>query len=140
MPSKQDTLTRALVAAVTGDHSIIEEVFTADVVAWSPNVSASNRAELEAEFRENDEALSNVVFSVDSLDVIGNKAIAEWRASADHTGPLVIGDGDDDDLVIEATGRTIVLAGATFAEFDGDQISALRTYFDDAAIIEQLLF
>ena len=80
------------------------------------------------------------MFSVDSLDVVGNKAIAEWRASADHTGPLVIGDGDDDDLVIEATGRTIVLAGATFAEFDGDQISALRTYFDDAAIIEQLLF
>jgi len=136
MPStKQDTLTRALVAALTGDHTIIEEVFTPDVVAWSPNVSASSRAELEAEFVENDEALSNVVFSVDSLDVVGHKAIAEWRASAEHTGPMVIGD----DLIIEPTGRTIHLAGATFAEFTGDQISALRTYFDDAALIEQLL-
>ena len=128
-------LIRALEAAITGDHTIIEEVFTEDVVAWSPNLSATNRAELEAEFAENDEALSGVVFSVDSLDVIGAKAIAEWRASAEHTGPLIIGD----DLLIEPTGRRIVLAGASCAEFRGDKISALRTYVDDAALIEQLL-
>ncbi|MGZ4704230.1 MAG: nuclear transport factor 2 family protein [Acidimicrobiales bacterium] len=133
--SPEAVLLRALEAAITGDHTIIEEVFTEDVVAWSPNLSASNRAELEEEFAENDEALSNVVFSVDSVDVIGAKAIAEWRATAEHTGPLLIGD----DLLVEPTGRRIVLAGASFAEFRGDKISALRTYFDDAALIEQLL-
>src|SRR5690349_17891316 len=105
--SREAILIRALEAALTGDHTIIEATFTDDVVAWSPNVSASNRAELEEEFAENDEALSNVVFSVDSLDVVGDKAIAEWRASAEHTGPMIIGD----DLLIEPTGRTIVLAG-----------------------------
>jgi ketosteroid isomerase-like protein len=135
MPTKSETLIRALEAALTGDHTIIQEVFTEDVVAWSPNVSAIGRTELEAEFVENDDALSEVVFSVDSLDVVGHKAIAEWRASAQHTGPLIIGD----DLVIEPTGRRIELAGATFAEFRGDHIAALRTYFDDAALIEQLL-
>jgi ketosteroid isomerase-like protein len=128
-------LLRALEAAFSGDHTIIEEVFTEDVVAWSPNMSAVGRAELEAEFAENDDALSNVEFSVDALDVTGSKAFAEWRVTADHTGPLLVGD----DLLIEPTGRNIGLAGATVAEFRDDRISAMRNYFDDAAILEQLL-
>ena len=39
-------LVRALEAAVTGDHTIVEEVFTEDVVGWSPNLSVTSRAEL----------------------------------------------------------------------------------------------
>jgi SnoaL-like domain len=128
-------LALAIEAAVTGDPALMESVFTDDVVAWSPNMSVTSLAELEEEFADRDEALSNVVFSVDALDVVATKAIAEWRLAADHTGALRI----DDDLVIEPTGRTIVLAGATFAEFRGDQICAWRTYFDDAALIEQLM-
>jgi hypothetical protein len=128
-------LALAIEAAVTGDTDVIETAFTEDVVGWSPNLSVTSRAELEAEFAERDEALSNVVFSVDSLDVIGNKAIAEWRLAADHTGPLHL----EDDVVIEATGARLVLAGASFAEFRGEQICAFRNYFDDAALIEQML-
>ena len=45
----------------------------------------------------------------------------------------------DDDVQLEPTGRTIVLAGATFAEFRDDQICAFRNYFDDAALLEQIL-
>ena len=66
---------------------------------------------------------------------MGDNAIAEWRVGADHTGTLHI----EDDLEIEPSGRRIVLAGATFAEFRGDQICAFRNYFDDAALLEQLL-
>ena len=44
-----------------------------------------------------------------------------------------------EDLTVPATGRHIHVGGATFAEFRGDKIRTLRSYFDDAALIEQLV-
>ena len=64
-----------------------------------------------------------------------HRAAAEWVVSATHTGPLVL----DDDLVIEPSGGQLVLAGATFAELRDGKISAFRHYFDDAALLEQML-
>jgi ketosteroid isomerase-like protein len=124
-----------LEAAVTGDESKLDETFTEDVVGWSPNFAVSSRAELAGEFGDRHDVLSNIVISFDAVYIVGENAIAEWRLGADHTGPLVVGD----ELTIDATGRRLVLAGATFAEFRGDQICAFRTYFDDAALLEQLL-
>jgi predicted ester cyclase len=72
---------------------------------------------------------------VQALDQVGDKAIAEWHVAADHTGPLVV----DDDLTIEPTGRRLHLSGATVAEFDGDRVCAFRSYFDDLALVEQVL-
>jgi hypothetical protein len=133
--TKEAVLVQALEAAVTGDDSTLDQTFTEDVVGWSPNLAVTSRAELAEEFGDRHDALSNIVIAFDAIYVIGDNAIAEWRISADHTGPIVV----DDDLQLEATGRTIVLAGATFAEFRGDQICAFRNYFDDAALLEQLL-
>jgi ketosteroid isomerase-like protein len=133
--TKEAVLVQALEAAVTGDDSALDQTFTEDVVGWSPNLAVTSRAELAEEFGDRHDALSNIVIAFDAIYIIGDNAIAEWRVSADHTGPIVV----DDDLQLDATGRTIVLAGATFAEFRGDQICAFRNYFDDAALLEQLL-
>jgi ketosteroid isomerase-like protein len=133
--TKEAVLVQALEAAVTGDDSALDQTFTEDVVGWSPNLAVTSRAELAEEFGDRHDALSNIVIAFDAIYIIGDNAIAEWRISADHTGPIVV----EDDLQLEATGRTIVLAGATFAEFRGDQICAFRNYFDDAALLEQLL-
>lgn len=73
--------------------------------------------------------------SVDTLEEMGNKAVAEWRVAADHTGPLLVAD----ELLIEPTGRRLSLAGASFAEFSDGRISSIRHYFDDAALLEQML-
>ena len=133
--TKEAVLVQALEAAVTGDDSTLDQTFTEDVVGWSPNLAVTSRAELAEEFGDRHDALSNIVIAFDAIYIIGDNAIAEWRISADHTGPIVV----DDDLQLDATGRTIVLAGATFAEFRGDLICAFRNYFDDAALLEQLL-
>jgi ketosteroid isomerase-like protein len=111
------------------------ELFTDDVVGWSPNLHVSSRSELEQEFAERDEAFSNVAIAIDGLHLIGAKAIAEWRLAADHTGSLVLAE----EAIVEPTGRRVILAGATFAEFRDDRICAFRNYFDDAALLEQLL-
>jgi ketosteroid isomerase-like protein len=133
--TNEAVLVQALEAAVTGDDRALDQTFTEDVVGWSPNLAVTSRAELAEEFGDRHDALSNIVIAFDAIYIIGDNAIAEWRISADHTGPIVV----EDDLQLEATGRTIVLAGATFAEFRGDQICAFRNYFDDAALLEQLL-
>lgn len=133
--SRQLVLLRALEAAVGLDGGELGVLFTDDVKGWSPNLSVSSRAELEAEFAEREDALSNIVVAIDQFDVVGAKAIAEWRLAADHTGALAI----EGEAPIEPTGNRVVLAGATFAEFRDGRICAFRNYFDDAALLEQLL-
>ena len=130
--SHESVLVQALEASATGNIS--PDIFTEDVVGWTPNLAVTSRAELEKEWGQRDEALSNVSVAIPAIYVIGDKAIAEFRITADHTGPLVI-----DDAVFEPTGKRATLAGAIFAEFRGDQISSFRCYFDDAALLEQLL-
>jgi predicted ester cyclase len=123
-----------LEAAIGVGTADLAEVFTEDVVGWSPTLAVSSRADLEMEFAGRDNALSNVTLVVANCDVVGPRAIAEWRLSADHTGPLTI-----DDEVLPPTGRRVMLAGASFAEFRGDKICSFRHYFDDAALLEQML-
>jgi ketosteroid isomerase-like protein len=133
-----DLLTTALRAVLLGEAVDVVALFTEDLATWSPTIATTSRAELVEALAAVDDlgdALSDVVLSIDSLVVVADVGvIAEWRLGADHTGPLLIGD----DLLVEASGRRIELAGASFAELRGSRIRALRTYFDDAALIEQL--
>ena len=66
---------------------------------------------------------------------MGNKAFAEWVIEADHTGPFVL----DEDVVLDATGRRVKLAGVTVVDFRGDKIRSFRSYFDDTSLIEQMV-
>ena len=126
---------RLLEASLSGNADVIGELVTEDVSGWSPTLFVSSRQELLDAVSEREDAFSNVASVVDAVDVVGEKAIAEWHVAADHTGPLVL----DEDLVVEPTGRRLHLAGATFAEFDGERIRAFRHYFDDLALLEQVL-
>jgi len=110
-------------------------LFTDDVHSWSPVLNASSLEELSEAILDRDESLSNVTVDVRTLHAGGNRVMAEWRLDADHTGPFVV----SDDLTVPATGRHIHIGGATFAEFRGDKISALRSYFDEMALMEQLM-
>jgi ketosteroid isomerase-like protein len=127
-------LRRLLHAAVAGDGDAMADLVTEDVVGWSPNLFVSSRQELLAAMEERDDTFSGIEVEVRSLDQIGDKAVAEWHMAVDHTGALVI-----DDLVIEPTGRRLHMSGATVAEFDGDRVCAFRSYFDDLALVEQIL-
>jgi hypothetical protein len=45
----------------------------------------------------------------------------------------------DEETVIEPNGRELLVGAAFVAEFDGDAISAFRNYFDNAALLEQMV-
>jgi predicted ester cyclase len=133
--SRPSVFVRALETAVGVGNEDPSNLFTEDIHAWSPALMASSLEELSEALKLRDEALSNVTLAIRSLNVGGNKVIAEWRLDADHTGPLTV----DDELTVEATGRHVHVGGATFAEFRGDKIRAFRSYFDEMALMEQLI-
>jgi ketosteroid isomerase-like protein len=133
--SRKDVMLKALEAEVGSDSVDLDALFTNDVVGWSPYASVSGLTELAEVASLRDVAFSNVVIRVRSLDEVGNKTYAEWLIDADHTGPLVL----DDDVVLEATGRHVQLAGVSVADFRDGKIRSFRTYFDDLSMIDQIV-
>jgi len=127
------TLIRALEASVTGDSSVVSEIFTDDVRGWAPAMSVSSAAELAVELEDRDEAFSDIELDVSPLDVSGDRAAVEWVVKLTHSGAFEI-----DDVVIEPTGVRVTLHGVTVAEFDGPRIRSFRQYWDEVELIEQL--
>jgi cyclophilin family peptidyl-prolyl cis-trans isomerase len=78
---------------------------------------------------------SDVDIQIDALDVFANKGFAEFRVTATFSGPLVIGK----EAAIEPNGHKLLLGAAAIADFEGGKIKALRAYFDDATLLEQML-
>jgi hypothetical protein len=132
--SRKDVLLKAIQAEV-GGASFDPSLFTGDVVGWSPIATVSGLADLADLAAVRETAFSNVVILFRGLDEVGNKALAEWVIEADHTGPLVFGEG----AVLDATGRHVRMAGVTVADFRGEKIRSFRTYFDDMSLIEQIV-
>jgi len=132
--SRKDVLLKAIQAEV-GGASFDPSLFTDDVVGWSPIATVSGLADLADLATVRETAFSNVVILFRGLDEVGNKALAEWVIEADHTGPLVFGEG----AVLDATGRHVRMAGVTVADFRGEKIRSFRTYFDDLSLIEQIV-
>src|SRR3954454_10204485 len=121
-------------ASVIGNGSAVGALVTEGVTGWTPTLTVSSRRELLEAVEERNGAFAAVDVRIGAVDVLPDKAIAEWRLSALFNGDLEI-----DGITIPATGRALALTGATFAEFDGARIKSFRHYFDDAALIEQLL-
>jgi predicted ester cyclase len=132
---RSDVFRRALETLVGAGDADPASLFTEDVTAWSPVLNTSSLDELREAVSQRDEALSTVSVVTHGVNSGGSTMMAEWRLEADHTGPLVL----SDDLTVEATGRHIHLGGATFAEFKGEKICAIRSYFDEMGLTEQLM-
>jgi len=127
-------LVRALRAGVERDAGVIEDLCTEDVRAWTPTVSTTSRTELLAELAGRDDAFSDLALEVAALDVGGDVAGVEWTLAMTHTGPLQISAGE----TIEPTGVRVTVNGVTIAEFRDDRICALRQYWDEFAVLEQI--
>ena len=133
--SRKQVLADAIKAEIGAASADPQTLFTDDVVGWSPYVTVSGLKAVAALAALREEAFSDVVITFRGLDEVGNKAFAEWLVEADHTGPLVL----SDDTALEATGRRVQLPGVTVADFREGKIRSFRTYFDDLALIEQII-
>lgn len=131
---RADVLTRALHAGIEGDRGTITKLFTDDVRAWTPAIAASSLDELLVELERRDDAFSDMALETTPLDTGGAYACVEWSVAMTHTGALGIRDGE----TLEPTGLRVTVHGVTIAEFEGDRICALRQYWDELAVFEQL--
>ena len=128
-----EVLRDALRAAATGDQALIERVYTEDVSGWSPVLDVTSRDDLATDLRGREAAFSDLDLTLDPIDAVGDKLIAEWRVAATHSGPLVL-----DELELEPTGRRIELRRVFIAELEGDRIRAFRQYWDEAELLDGL--
>jgi hypothetical protein len=128
------TLVRALHAGARGDREVLATLFTDDVRAWTPALAATSLDELLGELSLRDGAFSDIELEVFPLEVGGDYACAEWRLRMVHDGELSVDRG----LTLPPSGLQVTINGATVAEFDGDLICALRQYWDELALYEQL--
>lgn len=127
-------LRRALEISILGDATLLPALYTDDVRGWSPALTVSSRDELAAELGTRAGAFTDVVVSIDPVDVTDGRGYAEWAFAATHTGAFAL----DDDEVIAPTGRRVTLRGMTVAEFQGSRIKAFRQYWDEVALLEGL--
>ena len=127
-------LVRALRAGVERDAVVIEDLCTEDVRAWTPTLATTSRAELLAELAGRDDTFSDLALEVAPLDVGGDVAGVEWSLAMTHTGPLQVGTEE----TIAATGVRVTVNGVTIAEFRDDRICALRQYWNEFAVLEQI--
>ncbi len=127
-------VTRAIEATVSGDTSAVGELFTADVIAWSPSLTVMSRVELAVELEDHEEAFSEVEVETGPFVSAGDRVCAEWVATATHSGRFVLDGG----RWANPTGRRVTLRGATVAEFDGDRICAVRHYWDEIELLSEL--
>ena len=136
--SRGAILRRAIETCIHPDDDAIVklgELFDDDVTVWSPNLFAVGLADLAENlaFREN--TFSDVDIQIDALHVFAGRGFAEFRVAATFSGPFVI----EKETVIEPNGQKILLGAAVIADFEGGKIKALRAYFDDATLLEQML-
>ncbi len=121
----------ALEAVILGDGSRFTELFTDDVVFWSPHLTVESLASVQQTLGSPEDSLTDVEIVVLSLDAVDDKLIAEWRLEAMFTRPVLF----NDCVLIEPTGGDVHLTGASVAEFRGHRISAFRHYFDDSELM-----
>jgi hypothetical protein len=128
------TLVMALELGAAGDAGLADELYTEDVVGWSPAVHISSRAELAEEYSGRADAFCDVDMLIDPIDVVGDRGYAEWVVSATHAGPLPL----SDDAVLQPTGRRITWRGVTVAHFEGTRINSLHQYWDNFGLLSAL--
>jgi hypothetical protein len=134
--SRTDRLSRAIVAAISGDAAQVEKLFTHDVVGTGPVISVTSRAELEGALEQRDGSLLDVEVQLSPLEVSGNQAAVEWVASAVESTSLAVDARSPGEAV--PTSRRVRVRAVTVAEFDGDLISSFRSYWNDFPLLQEI--
>jgi hypothetical protein len=129
------TVRNAILATLTDEPFELSTIFTDDVIGRTPTRTIHSRDELESLCRAGDDALQPLDVRIDGIDLVADKAVAEWQVTARFCRPFLLGD----DRLVEPTGCAVELPGVTTAAFAGDLIPAFRHYLDDATLFEQLL-
>lgn len=99
----------------------------------TPTAGIKGREELRPFFASFTEGFPDSVFDVKRVITSGSTVIAEGNYVGTHTGAFRNPAGE-----IPPTRRRVVIPFASIAEVEGDQITALRVYWDEMGFMDQL--
>ena len=111
------------------------QLVTDDVTVWTPNMLAVGLPDLQVSLSFRESSFSDVDIQFDTLDVYGSRGLAEFRVAGTFSGPFVI----DEAVVIEPNHHKLLLGAAAVADFEQSKVKAVRAYFDDNSLLEQML-
>jgi ketosteroid isomerase-like protein len=126
---RAEHLTQAITAAVHGDVTPIELLFTPDVVGSGPALNVSSRDELTVGIKARRGELADVEIAFAPLEVGGRQAAVEWVASGVHAGPVQLEPSRMGPGV--PPGHRVRVRAVTVAEFEDGRICSFRSYWDD---------
>jgi hypothetical protein len=124
-------LARAIVAAISGDTSDIDDLYTPDVAGSGPATNARSREELANEVEDRLVAFTHAEVTFGNVERQGDMVRLEWEASALHTGPFVL---ESTGAVLQPTGLRLRVRAVTVAKFRGDRICSWRSHWEDFAL------
>lgn len=126
-------------ALLVGDDLIaLEDRLAPDLVAWSPHLFTVSRDELLIAVHDDElggDTLTEVSVDVTNADASPPRVYVEWRLTGRFTNAEFI----EDDLLLEPTGRLVETAGVLVVAFEDDRVVWVHCYYDDLALLEQLV-
>ena len=114
------------------NEAAIDEMFKAGGAAHgvpTPDSVAHGPEEFKVHYRSLCGAFPDIRIDIKDVIAVGNRVAVRWRATGTHLG---------DNLGITATGRPIVLDGATFCIVEGSQITEGWNLMDMGYLMQSL--
>ena len=85
--------------------------------------------------RDHTSPLLVVAFAVDRLWWSAPWLCSEWTLVALHADPFLVAD----DVLIDVSDAPVHLAGASVIELRDDRMATVHTYYDEGALVEQVI-
>jgi steroid delta-isomerase-like uncharacterized protein len=108
---------------------LLPELFSADVVAHTPNGDSTGLAALQQTVERVHAMFPDHHFTVDDIIVSGDKAAARWTMTATNTAPI----GG-----IPPTGKPITQRANVFYRFEDGRIAELWLQLDQIGVLRQI--
>lgn len=108
---------------------ILRELFTADIVAHTPNGDSTGLAAIEQTVERVHAMFPGHRFTVDDVIVSGDKAAARWTMTATNTAPI----GG-----LAPTGREITQRALVLYRFEDGKIAEFWLQLDQIGVLRQI--
>ncbi len=108
---------------------LLPELFTADVVAHTPNGDSTGLAAVQQTVERVHAMFPDHHFTIDDIIVSGDKAAARWTMTATNTAPI----GG-----IPPTGKPITQRANVFYRFEDGKIAELWLQLDQIGVLRQI--
>jgi steroid delta-isomerase-like uncharacterized protein len=133
MADPGDVMKRWFRAIDQNDVELALSLCSEDVEWVAPTAAMKGREEIRPFFAGFTGGFPDSRFDVKRVITSGSTVIAEGNYVGTHTGPFRNPAGE-----IPATRKRVVIPFASVAEVEGDEITALRVYWDEMGFMNQL--